>query len=109
MARNSSGKSSSGGASPDDNLSAKLDEWSGEPSAAEVSTWDECSPALIAGAVHEVTRAGGGILFGRSRDGAALSVTVMWRDTKKTRWIGPEKEPEEVLESLIRIYEALGR
>lgn len=69
--------------------------------------WDECSPEVVYAVVLAVTKLSGAVLFGRSRDGGALSLTVMLDDARKTVWFANEETLESELIEAITYFEAL--
>lgn len=69
--------------------------------------WTEAHPDNISKVVQLVSLAGGATMFGRSRDGASLSIALFFGEDKRTVWIGPEKEPDEELVKIITLLEGL--
>lgn len=69
--------------------------------------WDECNPEVVCAVVLAVTRLSGAVLFGRSRDGGALSLTVMLDDERKTVWFANEDTLDAELIEVITYFEAL--
>lgn len=107
MGNTKTGKSDVRGGAAKGKRDDVLRAFSGSTSAAEEAGWDEASPETIARLVVAVVAYGGLCSFGRSRDGGALSVTVLLDGDKRTRWIRPEENPDTVLEKLVEPFEIL--
>lgn len=71
--------------------------------------WGDAMPEMLSAAVLAVTRAGGLVSFGRSRDFSALSVTVFLDDERKVVWWNGDNEIDAELEKLIHYFDALPR
>jgi hypothetical protein len=67
----------------------------------EQVAWDECNSALIATAVCEVTRGGDALLFGATRDGGALVLTVCSGDERVKFYANAPEEMDTHLENII--------
>lgn len=68
------------------------------------SHWGDVDPAWVAAFVVLLTEAGGAVMFGRSRDGAVLSVRVLMDGDAVTLWLDSGDETEVQLAAL---YEQL--
>jgi hypothetical protein len=66
-----------------------------------VSSWDTVDAGSIRMVISALTKAGGAIRFGVSRDGGALSVGVYLGDTYFTDWLRPDDDVEQYLEDLV--------
>jgi len=71
--------------------------------------WGDCMPEMLASVVVAVTRAGGLISFGRSRDLGALSITIILDNDKRTTWVPVGTDIESELERIIHFMDALPR
>lgn len=69
--------------------------------------WDEATPDLIAGVCVAISRMGGAVLFGGSRDGGALLVTLHLDGEKKNVWIRGSAEVDAELTFIIEKLRAL--
>ena len=66
--------------------------------------WGDCDPVWIAGLVVLLTKAGGAVRFGASRDGAVLSIGIYLDGDSVTLWLDGAGTYEE---QISRIYENL--
>lgn len=89
---------------PDSSLLSGFGEEKG--GLVETCGWDEASPEQIARLAVAVVSFGGACMFGRSRSGEVLSITVFLDGDKRTRWIRPEEDPDAVIELLVKPFEA---
>ena len=64
-------------------------------------SWASCDPEATASLIEGVTDAGGAVMFGASRDGMALSVTLHLDGDRETIWIDRDKDVSEQLSALI--------
>jgi hypothetical protein len=69
--------------------------------------WDEATPALIADVCVSISRIGGAVLFGGSRDGGALLVTLHLDGDKKNIWIRVSDDVDGELRYIIEKLRAL--
>ena len=69
--------------------------------------WDEVDPRHVAWLVCVVTRKGGAVMFGTSRDGGALMVTLLLDGEKMQKWISPRDVPEDVLTHICETFDTL--
>lgn len=69
--------------------------------------WDEASPEAIAAVVCAMSRIGGAILFGGSRDQGALLVTLHLDDDRKNIWIAGGEDVDGKLFEIFQKLEAL--
>jgi hypothetical protein len=69
--------------------------------------WDEVDPRHIAWLVSVVTRKGGAVMFGASRDGGALMVTMLLDGEKMQKWISPRDVPEDVITFICETFDTL--
>jgi hypothetical protein len=63
--------------------------------------WDEVNNALVSTAVAEVTRGGDALLFGATRDGGALVLTVCSGDERVKFYASTPEEMNSHLENII--------
>lgn len=80
--------------------SSPLDVFGKATSTHPGTGWDEVHPEHIGAVVIAASLCGAAAMFGRSRDGSSLSVTIFLGKDKRTLWIGPEVEPEDELERI---------
>lgn len=69
--------------------------------------WDDCDPSYLAWILRGISNLGGAVTFGRSRDKAALSVTLLLDGERNTVWIAPRDDLEAVLTEIAEKLEAL--
>lgn len=96
--RKSSGKSSSGALSK---------AFGGDKRDNPEYRWDECDPRYLQWVLVNVGDLGGAVTFGRSRDKAALSVTLLLDGDRHTEWISPSDNLEEKLTEIAEKLAAL--
>lgn len=68
--------------------------------------WDEALPESIARLVVAMTRLGGAVMFGGSRDGGALQVMLYLDGDRKSLWITDPEAVDEELAALSQVAEA---
>lgn len=88
-------------------LLQSLDALGASDTSHEAAHWDEVHPDHIAAVVVAVTKSGGAIMFGRSRKGDVLSITLFIGTDRRTLWFGPETEPEDELEKIVAIFSSI--
>jgi len=72
------------------------------------ATWGDCEPESIAELVCALTDAEGAVLFGRSRDGMALSVTLHLDGDRQVVWLdGKRTATQQIIELVDRIKDTL--
>lgn len=69
--------------------------------------WGEALPENVSAIVCIVTRLGGLVTFGRSRDKAVLSVNVYIEGEKTTKWLDGDSELDEQLGNIIQLLAGL--
>lgn len=67
----------------------------------EVLSWSKVKPARIHALVTACGDNGGACMFGATRDGGALSVTVLWGNDKAREYISSYDEVDPVIDDLI--------
>lgn len=75
--------------------------------AATTMEWDDVDPRYVAWVVTNVTRKGGAVTFGRSRDQGALMVTILFEGDRQTKWISPRDDAEVVLQTIAEVMDTL--
>lgn len=76
-------------------------------SGAGNGDWGACDPKRLQAAVVGITRLGGAITFGLSRDMGAHSLTLMLDGTRKTLWFNGDAELDDELEAVAETLNAL--
>jgi hypothetical protein len=71
--------------------------------AANVS-WGLANPEMLAWVVSQLTQGGNAVIFGTTRDGGALSVTVLYGEQKEKYYITPKEDINQVLKELGEYY-----
>lgn len=56
--------------------------WRDPSLTGEGLTWGDANPDLVGRAIESVTEAGHAVIFGRTQDGTALSITVLAGDDR---------------------------
>jgi len=84
-----------------------LDGFGGAGSAPVKTGWDECAPELLVRLVLAITRVGGAVMFGQSRDGGALQVVLYLEGDKKSIWIPGNEDVDAHLYEVVQRAEAL--
>jgi hypothetical protein len=75
--------------------------------AADTSvSWDEVEPGHLGALVHAVTRAGDAVLFGKSRDGGTLVITICAGDERIKFYASSREQAESLLLELIHSAES---
>lgn len=69
--------------------------------------WGDCSPDKIQAVVAGITRLGGAVTFGLSRDFGAHSLTLMLDSKRQTLWYNPDVDLNEKLEEVATTLTAL--
>lgn len=67
--------------------------------------WSDIDPNLVRRAIYSCTIQGGALLFSRTSDGGALSLTVMYSDQKVKEYASSKESCEEILLSLINWFD----
>lgn len=68
--------------------------------------WGGCDPERIQAAVVAITRLGGAITFGLSRDEGAHSLTLMLDDSRATLWFNGDADLDEELDDVVARLDA---
>lgn len=79
-------------------------DWRANMSAPIEVYWSEVPDTLMRLAVDAVSRAGGALMFGRTRDGGALSIMVLQDNDKLKAYPHTGQEAQEYLERLVDEY-----
>jgi hypothetical protein len=69
--------------------------------------WSSADSRWIAGVVHVVTRVGGAVSFGYSRDGGAYSLSIMLDGDRETLWFNGGADIDQELEAVFATFETL--
>jgi len=69
--------------------------------------WNFCHSELLQAVVVEITKRGGAVVFGLSRDLGAHSCTLMLDDNRKTLWFNGDANLDNELGAVIDMLEAL--
>lgn len=67
--------------------------------------WSAADPRWIAGVVHVVTRLGGAVSFGYSRDMGAYSLSIMLDGDRETLWFNGGADIDAELEGVYATFE----
>ena len=67
--------------------------------------WSTASPALIQRAIACISRAGGAVRFGYTRDGGAYAIGIMGDGEPYTEYVRPSESVDEYLAALIEQWE----
>lgn len=67
--------------------------------------WSSADPRWIAGVVHVITRVGGAVSFGYSRDGGAYSLSIMLDGDRETLWFNGGADIDTELEAVYATFE----
>lgn len=67
--------------------------------------WSSADPRWVAGVVHVVTRVGGAVSFGYSRDGGAYSLSIMLDGDRETLWFNGGADIDTELEGVYATFE----
>lgn len=70
--------------------------------------WSAADPRWIAGVVHAITRVGGAVSFGYSRDGGAYSVSIMLDGDRETLWFNGGADIDAELEAVYATFNTDG-
>lgn len=68
------------------------------------ASWEDAEPETLWRTVAEVTAAGDAVVFGRTRDGGAVALTV-WSGDERPKWYATG--PEEIAELLQLVRESV--
>lgn len=69
--------------------------------------WMGCDPGRLQAVVAGITRLGGAVTFGLSRDRGAHSVTLLLDDAKKTLWFNGDADLDSELETVAQTLAAM--
>lgn len=89
------------------NVARSLDGLGAGTGKANVADYGDIDPDGIVKIVLEITRRGGAVSFGMSRDRGAFNVTLMLDDQRKTVWIGVTEDAEAKIEEIVTYLSAL--
>lgn len=67
--------------------------------------WSAADPRWVAGVVHVVTRVGGAVSFGYSRDMGAYSLSIMLDGDRETLWFNGGADIDAELEAVYATFE----
>lgn len=67
--------------------------------------WSSADPRWIAGVVHAITRVGGAVSFGYSRDGGAYSLSIMLDGDRETLWFNGGCDIDDELEGVYATFD----
>jgi hypothetical protein len=82
-------------------------QFSGDDSSEDTITWSAANPSSVVALTCLVSKLGGAVTFGGSRDGGALQVAIFLDGDKVTRWIGAGAAVDEELAEIYERLEAL--
>lgn len=71
--------------------------------------WDSCDPKWLQIVVVGITRLGGAITFGLSRDLGAHSLTLLLDDSRETLWFNGSADLDHELAVVATILEDMGK
>ncbi|KKK95262.1 hypothetical protein LCGC14_2674590 [marine sediment metagenome] len=69
--------------------------------------WGACSPEKLQGVIEGITRLGGAVIFGLSRDGGAYSVTLLLDKDKAALWFNADADVNQELDNVMGTLEAM--
>lgn len=69
--------------------------------------WGGCDPGWLQAVVVGITRLGGAVTFGTSKDGGAYSLTLLLDGDRQTLWFNGNAELDAELENVYARLEAL--
>jgi len=75
--------------------------------ATAKADWTEVRPEHISELVRVISVCGGAVMFGRSRSGDSLSLTLFFGEDKRTMWFGEEIDLDKELVKIITAFEAI--
>lgn len=76
-------------------------------SGGSSADWGACDPGWIQAVVVGITRLGGAVTFGTSRDGGAHSLTLLLDGERQTLWFNGGADLDTELETVYQTLEAL--
>lgn len=88
------------------NNARRLSAFAGKQKGARAD-WGGCNPTWLQSIVVGITRLGGAVTFGTSRDGGAYSVTLMLDGERETLWFNGGAELDEELELVVATLDSL--
>jgi len=101
-ATRTSSKKSRGSVRNDDRLEAFS-----RANTSSGADWGACDPKWVQAVVVNITRLGGAVTFGMSRDMGAHSLTLMLDGTRKALWFNGDAELSEELETVAATLDAM--
>jgi len=107
MATSKKSRNTRGTASTKSVVPAFLDKIAPHDKASAESDWTEVRPDLISELVRCVSVSGGAVMFGRSRSGDSLSLTLFFGEDKRTMWFGEESDLDTEFVKIITAFEAV--
>jgi hypothetical protein len=69
--------------------------------ASTILEWDIKRDVLVE-AILEVLQAGDAVMFGRSMDGGAISVTIYSGEAKSRKWVGDSIELDDLMNAVVQ-------
>ena len=69
--------------------------------------WGGCAPEKLQDVVVGITDLGGAVIFGVSRDGGALSLTIMLDDERQARYFNADSDLDEGLDTISALLESV--
>jgi len=78
---------------------------SGTGVQAGKADWSSADPRWIAGVVHTITRLGGAVSFGYSRDMGAYSLSIMLDGDRETLWFNGGCDIDAELEAVYATFD----
>ncbi len=69
--------------------------------------WGGCDSKWLHAVVLNITKLGGAVTFGLSRDSGSYSLTLLLDDTRKTLWFNGDADLDEELQQVVGTLEAM--
>jgi len=69
--------------------------------------WGGCSPEWVQSVVLGITRLGGAVIFGLSRDGGSYNLTLLLGGEKETLWFNGNAILDEELRDVVATLDAM--
>ena len=81
---------------------SRLADW--RKRVAMQASFINANAALMLAAVHYMAEAGGAIRFGKTRDGGAIAIGLYDGDEKRTEYLAPEDDIDQLMIELLELY-----
>jgi len=76
-------------------------------STSSGADWGGCDPSLLQQVVEEITRLGGAVTIGLSRDMGAHSLTLLLDGSRETLWFNADADLDVELQNVIGMIQVL--